>query len=284
MSGRLFESFDTMLFDLDGVVYAGSKALPGAAESIGRLKQDGRRIAYVTNNASRSPASIADQLVGLGVDAMPDEIVTSAQAGAGLLARDLPAGSKVLVVGGAGLITALEERGLVPVSDARSGAVAVVQGFHPSVGWALLAEGAYALANDLPWVATNVDRTIPTDYGMAPGNGTLVEVLKLATGREPVVAGKPERPLFEEAMARTGAAAALVIGDRLDTDIEGANNSGLPSLLVLTGVSTIRDLLLAPEAQRPTYVSSNLQGLFEALVPLPSVAPSPTAEDRKSVV
>lgn len=261
-TGPLIEAYDTLLFDLDGVVYVGAEAVPGAPERLADLRSAGHRVAYVTNNAARRPDTVAAQLTRLGIDAGPEDIVTSAQAAARLVADQVPAGSPVLVVGGEGLVTALEESGLRPVFASADAPAAVVQGFHPDVGWRLLAEGAYALARDVPWVASNVDRTLPTDDGLAPGNGTLVEVLRMVTGREPVVAGKPGRPLLDEAIRRTGGTRALVIGDRLDTDIEGAYNAGLPSLLVLTGVTTVDDLLSAPPEQRPTYLSSDLGGLF----------------------
>ncbi len=173
------------------------------------------------------------------------------------------------MIGGEGLEVALRERGMVPVFAASEHPAAVVQGFHPDVGWRQLAEGAYALASDLPWVASNTDLTLPTDGGLAPGNGTLVEVVRLATGKSPVVAGKPEPPLFVEAVARSGGQRPLVIGDRLDTDIEGAHASGLPSLLVLTGVTQVSDLLAAPPNRRPTYLARDLGGLF---VPHPAPA------------
>ncbi|HZC26152.1 MAG TPA: HAD-IIA family hydrolase, partial [Actinopolymorphaceae bacterium] len=258
----LVDVYDTALFDLDGVVYVGANAVPGAPAYLERARARGLRICFVTNNASRPPDAVVEHLDRVGVPAATADVVTSAQVAAGLVAQRVPAGSRVLVVGGEGLVVALGERDLVPVFSASDAPVAVVQGFHPDVGWRQLAEGAYALAADLPWVASNVDLTLPTDGGLAPGNGTLVEVLRLATGRTPVIAGKPAPPLFAEAVARTGATRPLVIGDRLDTDIEGAHTSGIPSLLVLTGVTGLADLLTAPPHQRPTYVADNLSGLF----------------------
>lgn len=264
----LIAGFDTVLFDLDGVLYAGSEPIPKAAETTGRLRERGTRLAYVTNNAAHPPDAVAGKLTAMGIPAEPTEVVTSAQATAKLLADRLPAGARVLVVGGAGLVDALESYGLAPVFAESDGPVAVAQGFHPTVGWAQLAEGAYAVARGLTWVASNTDRTLPTDRGLAPGNGALIETLRIATGRNPEVAGKPERPLFDQAIARTGAERALVVGDRLDTDIAGASAAGLPSLLVLTGVSRVSDLLAAPPGHRPTYLGSDLDTLC-----LPYAAP-----------
>jgi glycerol-1-phosphatase len=179
------------------------------------------------------------------------------------------------VVGGAGLRTTLEERGLRPASSA-DGAAAVVQGFAPEVSWTLLAEGTYAVRAGLPWVASNLDATVPTPRGIAPGNGALVDLVARVTGRRPdAVAGKPETPLHDEALRRTGARDPLVVGDRLDTDIEGAVRAGVPSLLVLTGVATAADLLSATEQCRPTYVARGLaDGLLEPHPPVRSESSS----------
>jgi len=258
----LARAHDVLLLDLDGVVYAGPRALPGAADRLARCRQAGARLGYVTNNASRTPQAVAEQLLDLGVEASEEAVVTSAQAAARLLAERLPDGSRVLVVGGEGLVAALIEQGLEPVWSADDDPAAVAQGFHPSVGWAQLAEGAYALATGVVWVASNLDRTVPTERGTAPGNGTLVEALRTATGREPVVAGKPEPALFDEAIRRLGGRLPLVVGDRIDTDIAGARRSGLPSLLVLTGVSTLADVCTAQGEDRPDYVAPDLEGLL----------------------
>jgi glycerol 3-phosphatase-2 len=260
----LVERHDVGLFDLDGVVYVGAESVAGAPESLARARGLGMKVRFVTNNASRTPEVVTAHLRQVGVSATAADVVTSAQAAAHLVADRVPAGSRVLVVGGEGLSVALSERGLVPVFSAADSPMAVVQGFHPDVGWRQLAEGAYALAADLPWVASNVDRTLPTDNGLAPGNGALVEVLRIATGKSPVIAGKPAPPLFLEAVASSGAERPLVIGDRLDTDIEGAHAAGLPSLLVLTGVTSLVDLVTAPPSRRPTYLARDLAGMFTA--------------------
>ena len=260
-ASALAEQYDVALLDLDGVVYVGPAAVPGALEHLLAAQASGMRLAYVTNNASRTPETVASHLRDLGFPAPPESVVTSAQAAARVLAGLVPSGSRVLVVGGAGLSEALLERGLRPVSSLEDDPAAVAQGFSPDVGWALLAEGAYALERGLPWVASNTDLTIPTPRGRAPGNGTFVEVLRLATGRTPLVAGKPETPMHAEAVARTGSSAPLVVGDRLDTDIEGANRAGVPSLLVFTGVTDPVDLVLAAPELRPSFVSHDLAGL-----------------------
>lgn len=255
-------AYDVALLDLDGVVYVGSAAVPGAPEALREAAALGMRHAFVTNNASRTPAAIAAHLTRLGVPATAADVVTSGQAAARLLARRLPPGARVLVVGGNGLRIALRERGLRPVSAFAERPAAVVQGFSPDLSYALLAEGALAVTAGALFVAANADVTLPTARGTEMGNGSLVQAIAAATGQSPVVAGKPEPPLHAEAVDRTGARRPLVIGDRLDTDIEGAVRAGADSLLVLTGVSRPADVLLAPPRQRPTYLAAGLAGLL----------------------
>lgn len=258
------ELHDVGLLDLDGVVYAGLAAIPGAVPALQAARSAGLRLAFVTNNASRSPSSVAGHLSSLGVPASSADVVTSAQAAAAVIAGKFPAGSPVLVVGAVALRLALRDRGLRPVSVAADQPVAVVQGFSPDLSYALLTEAALAVRAGALYVASNADPTLPTARGLQPGNGSLLQVIITATGVRPVVAGKPEPPLHAEAVERTGARRPLVVGDRLDTDIEGAVRGGADSLLVLTGVTTPLDVVLAPAGQRPTYVAADLGGLLEA--------------------
>ncbi|HEY2578110.1 MAG TPA: HAD-IIA family hydrolase [Streptosporangiaceae bacterium] len=258
----LSSHYDVALLDLDGVVYLGGSAIPGAAEALGKATETGMRLAFVTNNAYRTPSAICAQLTRLGVPASPADVVTSAQAAARLLAERLPAGAAVLVIGGTGLRAAVRERGLRPVSAAAAKPAAVVQGYSPDVGYAELAEGALAVEAGALFVASNADPTLPTPRGPQPGNGSMVQVIANATGVRPLVAGKPEPPLHAESVQRTSARRPLVVGDRLDTDIEGACRVGADSLLVLTGVTTPAGLLLAPPGQRPSYLAEGLAGLL----------------------
>jgi glycerol 3-phosphatase-2 len=263
-SGRpLSEVYDAALLDLDGTVYIGQRAVPGAAEALGKARASGMRLAFVTNNASRTPSAVAAVLNDIGVAAGADDVVTSAQAAARLLAERLPAGAPVLVVGGMGLRHALRELGLRPVSTADEEPAAVVQGYTPDLSYGLIAEGTQAVAAGALFVGSNGDRTIPGgSKSPRPGNGSLLQVIRTATGVDPIVTGKPERPLHREAVLRTGAERPLVVGDRLDTDIEGAVNGGADSLLVLTGVTDPLALVTAPPRQRPTYVAADLAGLI----------------------
>ena len=257
----LQDAYDALLVDLDGVVQLGPEPVPGAADALSAARAAGAAITFVTNNAARTPHQVAQALVQLGVDAADDEVLTSASATAVILAERLPAGSRVLVVGGDGLREPLRAHGLIPVASAEDDPVVVVQGWSPDLTWALLAEGAVAIRRGCVWVATNRDATLPSPRGPLPGNGAMVAAVAMATGAEPEVIGKPGRALFDAAVKRTGAQRALVIGDRLDTDIAGANAAGLASLLVLTGVSGPDDLLAAPPEHRPTYVGHDLSAL-----------------------
>jgi len=265
----LSTAYDVALLDLDGVVYLGGAAIPGAAAALKKAVSAGLRLAFVTNNAYRTPAAIAARLTELGVPASAADVVTSAQAAARLLAERLTPGAPVLVIGGAGLRAAVRERGLHPVTVAAARPAAVVQGYSPDISYADLAEGALAVEAGALFVASNADRTLPTSRGRKPGNGALIQVIATATGIQPLVAGKPEPPLHAESVRRTRARRPLVVGDRLDTDIEGARRVGADSLLVLTGVTLPADLLLAPPGQRPSYLGADLIGLLE---PHPEVA------------
>jgi glycerol 3-phosphatase-2 len=261
---------DVALLDLDGVLYVGPDAVPDAAGSLASAAELGLRCAFVTNNASRTPERVAEHLRELGIPASAGDVVTSAQAAARLVADRVRPGARVLVVGGEGLVAALREHGLEPVTAFGDDVEAVVSGFSPDLGWRSLAEGSYAVAAGRPWVVSNLDATVPTPRGLAPGNGQLVGVVQATTGRSPdAVAGKPELPLHEEAVRRSGARRPLVVGDRLDTDIEGAVRAGTPSLLVLTGVCGPDDLLVAAPERRPTYLAHGLRdGLLEPHPPV----------------
>lgn len=255
------DEHDLVMLDLDGVVYVGRQAVPHAPDVLESIRADGTRLAYITNNASRSPASVAEHLVDLGVPAKPADVVTSAQAVARLVAGAVDPGASVLVVGAASLAEELASYGLSPVDSADDEPAAVVQGFDPAMSWSLLAEGAYAVQRGTPWFASNVDTTIPTGRGIAPGNGTFVAAVGATTDTSPVIAGKPEPALFDETTLRVGGEAPIVIGDRLDTDIEGANGIGAPSLAVLTGVCDLAELATAEPMLRPTYVGPDLRAL-----------------------
>lgn len=268
-AAALVEAHDLVMFDLDGVVYVGGEAIDGVAAVIDRVRESGRHVAFVTNNASRTPDQVAAKLTKVGVAAQAGDVVTSAQAAARLLVEEHGAGARVLVLGGEGLRVALVEAGLEPV-DEPEGAVAVASGYGPDVRWRDIMRVSTLVRDGLPYVASNADLTIPTPYGLAPGHGVLVRTITGFAGVEATVAGKPEKPLMEETVLRVGGDRPLMVGDRLDTDIEGAHAIDAPALLVLTGVTWLEELAAAPPRLRPTFISPTLAGLFEAH-PVPSV-------------
>lgn len=272
------DDVDVLLADLDGVVYRGADAVPHAVESLNRACAR-IRVGYLTNNASRTDASVAAHLTDLGLSVAPNDVVTSPQAAVRLLVDLVEPGSRVLVVGGDGLTAEVERAGFSVVRSADDAPAAVIQGFAPHVAWTDLAEAAYALrvpegTDGIPWVATNTDWTIPQARGTAPGNGTLVSAVHTAVGRLPVVAGKPERAIFDAAATRFGAVSPLVIGDRLDTDILGANRAGMASALVLTGIDGPKQVLAADADSRPNFLLRDLRDLFEPY-------PQPTITEKR---
>jgi HAD superfamily hydrolase (TIGR01450 family) len=262
----LIDAYDGVLFDLDGVIYLGPIAVPGAAEGIALLHSRGTKIGYVTNNAARPPEVVAEHLVELGIDATAADIVTSAQAAAHLVLNRFGVGARVLLVGGEGVADAVAEARLVGVRSADDDPAAVIQGYGFDLAWRELNEAAIAIQRGAYWVATNTDPIRPTDRGLVPGNGAAVSAVRLTVDRDPEVAGKPYRPLLDDTVERLGAIRPLFVGDRLDTDIGGAVNAGLHSMLVLSGSHGPRDLLLAPPGQRPTYLGQDLRALLRPAV------------------
>ncbi|GAB3507566.1 HAD-IIA family hydrolase [Amycolatopsis cihanbeyliensis] len=252
---------DAVLFDLDGTLYHGARPIPGAAEGVNGVRAAGTPVRFVTNNASKAASAVADHLAELGIPADTAEVSTSSQAAASVLGERLPTGATVLVVGTAALAEEVAGAGLRPVREASAEVAAVVQGHSPDTCWGDLAEACVAVRAGARWVACNVDPTLPTERGQLPGNGSMVTALRTATGRAPLVAGKPEPPLFRAAASSAGASSALVVGDRLDTDIAGAVRAGLEALVVLTGVTTPAVLLAAEPAERPQYLAADLTAL-----------------------
>ncbi len=264
----LIDGFDVLLFDLDGVIYTGAQAVPYAVESLNHAASTGKRLGYLTNNASRTTQTVADHLSELGISAVSAaDVVSSPEAAVPLLASQVPAGSEVLVVGGEGLLREVARAGFTITRTATPKTAGVIQGFAPDVTWTDLAQASYAIESGAVWIGTNGDWTIPREQGIAPGNGTLIAAVHTATGAFPEVAGKPERHIYDTARARFGAKRPLMIGDRLDTDILGANRSEMASLLVLTGVDTPLSVLRADRDQRPTYIGRDTRTLNEYYAP-----------------
>jgi HAD superfamily hydrolase (TIGR01450 family) len=263
------EVFDVALLDLDGVVYVGPDAVPGVPAALTAAREAGMRLGFVTNNASRTPEEVAGHLSELGVPATAEEVITSSQAAASVVSGLLGAGARVLPVGGPGVAAALRTAGLTVVERAEDDPAAVVQGYGREVGWAQLAEAVVAVRRGARHVATNTDATIPSPRGPLPGNGAMVGVVAAVTGVPPLVTGKPDPAMHAECVRRTGARRPLVVGDRLDTDIEGSSRAGAAGLLVFSGVADPATLLAAPPPHRPDLIAPDAGGL---LVPHPPVS------------
>lgn len=258
----LVTAYDLLMLDLDGVVYVGQHALDGAPARIAEARDRGAHVAFVTNNASRTPETVAAHLLELGITARSEDVVTSAQAAAHLLAERLRPGAAVFMLGAEGLEQALAAEGLRVVTRLADDPEAVVTGYGPDVAWRRVMQAAVLIRDGLPWVASNTDLTIPTEYGLGPGHGVQVRMLAEFSGVRPTVAGKPQRPLLDETVRRVGGRRPLMVGDRVDTDIEGAHNAGVDSLLVMTGVTDLAELVAVPPRLRPTYVGADLGVLF----------------------
>ncbi|MFV0253884.1 MAG: HAD-IIA family hydrolase [Beutenbergiaceae bacterium] len=264
-------SYDAALLDLDGVVYRGPAAVPYAADAIAAAAAAGMGLMYVTNNANRPPSTVADHLTELGISTAAQAVTTAAQAAARLIASEYPAGTPVLVVGGAGLREALTEEGMRVVGSADDQPLVVVQGLAHDVGWPQLTEAVLAISRGAEHIASNLDATLPLERGPALGNGSLVAAVVNATGRKPRSTGKPQPEIFHQAAARLGASNPVVIGDRLDTDLAGARAAGYPGMQVLTGVDDATALLRCVAQQRPTLIALDLRGMLE---PHPAVSPA----------
>ena len=257
---RLSQEFDAVYFDLDGVLYRGLVAVSGAAETVSELVRSGCAVAYVTNNASRTPGEVASHLHEIGIPAAASEVITSSQAAVQILCKLTPAGSRVFVVGGAGVEQALLDAGFIASRDPRE-CVAVVQGFGPLVSWDDLAQASYLIQGGAIWIATNLDSTIPTQVGIAPGNGSFVTAVRNAVGREPDgVGGKPDRSMMDETMAVVPAKAPLLVGDRYDTDVAAGIAAGITTMLVLSGVSSPADVWASKI--RAGYLGESVQDLI----------------------
>lgn len=270
----LAEAYKLALLDLDGVVYRGKNPVEHAAASIRAAEQAGMTIEYTTNNSSRFQHVVADQLKGFDLDVEPWQVITSSVVSARMVAKAVPAGSTVLVVGAEHLREEVTRAGLVVTDDPTDNPVAVIQGWFPEMTWQMMANAAYAVENGATYFVTNRDLTIPRELGIAPGCGSMIRAVIAATGVEPVAsAGKPESYMYDEARELNASAGqslvpkdeSIAIGDRLDTDIEAGNRGGYDSLAVLTGVTNPHELMLAPAHLRPTYVAPDLRALGETM-------------------
>ena len=254
----LCSSYDGLLVDLDGTLLRGSECIPGGPEALARIDLP---ISYVTNNASKAPAEVADMLTSLGYEADVSQVMTSSMAAVAMAVDSMPKGTTALVVGAPAFATLAEEAGFHVTENADEKPDLVLQGLSKQLTWSELAEGALAIRSGARWIASNTDTTLPTERGFLPGNGAFVKALEVSTARVPEVAGKPGAEILQRAAKSIGSERPLVIGDRLDTDIAGACAAGMHSLLVLTGVSTEADATAAGPESRPTFVAAGLESL-----------------------
>ncbi|MDU2270072.1 HAD-IIA family hydrolase [Winkia neuii] len=259
----LSQNFELALVDLDGVAYMGSNPIKYADTGLMSAKEGGMELVFVTNNASRTRQEVKDKLAGYGIEVDEDKIMTSAMDGVAILKEILPPGAKVLSIGGNGLRKAVAEGGFELVESADDRPAAVIQGYDPSVGWAELSEGAYAINQGAAFVATNMDATLPTERGFSLGNGSLVRAVEHATGVSAKAGGKPFPGIYRHAVELAEGSKAMCIGDRLDTDIAGARAAGYPVLHLLTGVASAKDVALAKKEERPTYLGLDMRSLLE---------------------
>lgn len=259
---RLIDEFDGLLFDLDGTVYAGGRAIEHAIEAINDAKLP---CIYVTNNASRAPEVVAEQLRGLGIAAASaDSVLTSAQAALKLLRESMDA-HKLLLLGSQSFRDLAAAEGYTLVDSADEHPDAVVQGHNPDTGWRQLSEAALAVRAGVPYFASNLDTTLPQERGLMVGNGSMVAAVVSATGVKPKSAGKPAPDMLRISAELAQAKRPLVVGDRLDTDIQGGNAAGFKTLQVLTGVHGPRDVIAAPAPQRPDYLAVDLRCLHDSV-------------------
>ena len=240
---KLPHPIQAVIFDMDGVLWRGDELLPGAAQALQSLAQTGIPYAMATNNSTATPQQISRRARQLGLPIAPEQVFTSSQATVALLAERVPPGKPVYVLGERGLRAAVEHAGY-PITSHGDEAHAVLVGFDRHLTWNDLAEAAYALARGVPFLGTNTDLSFPTERGLAPGNGAILAALEAATGRKAQSAGKPEPHIFLQALRwlKTKPQHTLVVGDRLETDILGGQRAGMPTLLVLTGVTDRRRL------------------------------------------
>lgn len=286
----LIDNYTGLISDLDGVVYRGAQAVPHAVAALNAAHDAGKRIVYATNNAARTPTHIAEHLTELGINLTPHDVINSSQAGARRVAELVPPGSRVLAIGGPGVTEALLENGLTPVytpelenaqknTTTHEPPAAVLQGYGPDVSWHDLAQAAFAIQAGAIWVATNTDSTLPLAQGLAPGNGSLVGAVRNAVDTDPIAVGKPNTPLYEYSAQALNMPLSnvLALGDRLNTDIAGATNTGIDCLYVTTGVSNPIDVALASTTERPTHLAIDLRALSEKYThPTTETGPSNT--------
>lgn len=263
MAHPILDDYDALLADLDGTVMEGRRPIDGAKEGLA-----GRRVMYVTNNASRSPQQVAEHLTDIGFPTSAEQVLTSAMAACDMAAaqvgmeqrrREGRPAPKAFVIGHDSFRDLAANAGFDVVHSADDNPDVVLHGHSPDNDWARLSEGALAIRAGAQYIASNLDTTLPSERGLLVGNGSMVAAVTSATGVTPHVAGKPGPAMFEVAARKLKARRPLAVGDRLDTDIAGGNAAGFDTLCTVTGVSGHWDILVAPVEQRPTFIAANMR-------------------------
>lgn len=255
-------SYDAALLDLDGTIYEGGAAIPNALEG---LTEAALPMVFITNNASRAPQTVADQLNELGYDVHADDVMTSAQAAIEMAAEVIEPGSNVFVLGAESFKQLAREAGYNLVDSADDYPAAVFQGLNREMTWKQMSEAALAVSRGARYLVSNLDTTLPSERGFLVGNGSVAAAISTTTGVAPLSAGKPKPPMFIKAAERLGAKSPLAIGDRLDTDIAGGNAAKMDTFMVVTGVSTHMDVVAAPPEHRPTLIGADMTALNREL-------------------
>nr|WP_120492644.1 HAD-IIA family hydrolase [Corynebacterium lactis] len=251
-------SFDAALLDLDGTIYEGGAPIPGALEGLTEAKLP---MVFITNNASRAPQVVADQLNSLGYEVSADDVMTSAQAAIAMAADIIPDGSNVYVLGAESFKQLARDAGYTVVDSADDAPAAVFHGLNREMTWNDISEAALAISRGARYLASNLDTTLPDERGFLVGNGSIAAAITTTTGVEPLSAGKPKPPMFWKAAEKIGAKRPVAIGDRLDTDIAGGNAANFETFMVVTGVSTHMDVVRAEPAHRPTLIGADMTAL-----------------------
>ena len=245
--------------DLDGVVYRGSAVIPGAVKFVKWLQDSGQRYLFLTNHSARTPNSFADKLLGMGIAARPEHFLSSAMVTAEFLQRERP-GKRVFAIGEEGLCEALKSAGVEIVTDRPH---IVVVGFDRGFRYDTLLHATRFILQGAEFIGTNTDNLYPIEDGPAPECGPLLAAVENATGRKPLVMGKPERFMFEEALRLLGSepGETMMVGDRLDTDIAGAKAMGMQTILVLSGATTSDQA--AGASIQPDHIRADLGACIE---------------------
>jgi 4-nitrophenyl phosphatase len=258
-----------LILDMDGVLWRGDTAMPGLANFFDTLRQLDIGFILATNNATKTAEQYTHKLANMGVIIPANQILTSAATTAYYIANKYPAGIAVYVIGTTSLHETLQAKGfhIVGPNQVEEGATArlVVVGFTPFVVYKELAMGSLLVHNGASLIGTNPDPTIPSEIGPLPGAGALLAVISAATGVEPYIVGKPGPAIFEEAIRRLASSKddTAMVGDRLSTDIAGAKSAGLSTILLLSGISSRKDIL--ESGIKPDYVFSDISELTHKL-------------------